>query len=237
MASITALDLIRRSMYLINALAAGEYPDDQDANDGLLTLNEMLSDLSTQTLAVYGTDNDEFVVTPGKFEYTYGLTGDFNVQRPVWVDDAYCIRGGVTTPVDLISIEEYNRIAVKSVSQPLIERAVWINSFPLSKFIMWPIPSEAVTFGISTRRVLTEVASLQTLISLPPGYDKMLRFNLAADLWPEYSNGTTDIQAVRETARKTLGRVKVANIADVASTFDDVPNVDGGGRSWDWRGG
>lgn len=232
--SITALDLIRRSLYLINGLAAGETPDAQTANDALQTLNEMVDGWSTQTLAVYGTANDEFSTVPGKSSYTYGVGGDIDVQRPVYVNDSYCVRNGVTTPVRVIDIMEYNEIPLKGTSQPLVERMMWTNIYPLSTVTLWPVPSEIVTIGLTAGRVLTNVPTLQTSISLPPGYLKALRYNLAVDLWPEYSNKLTDFKHIQFVAMQALGKIKVANMVDTEATFDSIPMVEGS-RSWDWR--
>jgi hypothetical protein len=234
--SIIASDLIRRSMYLIGALAAGENMGSVMANDALATLNEMIDSWSNETLAVYGTSNDEFPLIPGQAAYTYGIGGDFNVPRPVYVDDMYMIRQGVTTPVEIIPIERYNAIAIKSQSQPLVEKAYITNSFPLSIVSVWPIPSEANTLGFTSNRVLTLVTSLSDMISLPPGYLRALRYCLAVDLWPEYPNTTTDINTVKAIALKAKANIKTANMNDIEATFEDIPRVESG-RSWDWRGG
>jgi hypothetical protein len=63
-----------------------------------------------------------------------------------------------------------------------------------------------------------------------------MRYNLACDLWPEYSNKITDIERIERTAAQALGKVKVSNIVDSEATYDDVPMVESG-RSWDWRAG
>lgn len=233
-ATITALELITRSMRLINAVAAGELPTPEDANDALETLNELIDGWSTQSLSVYGTNNDEFQTIAGKSIYTYGVGGDIPETRPVFVNDAYCVRNGVTTHVRVVDIIDYNTISLKSTSQPLVERLVWTNIFPLSQVILWPVPSEIVTIGITSGRVLSNVTDLQQSIALPPGYLRALRYNLAVDLWPEYSNTTTDIAQIRDTARKSLGNIKVANADSSEMDFSSVPMVETG-RSWDWR--
>jgi len=234
--SIITSDLIRRSFYLINAVAAGEVPDDMMMNDALSTLNEMIDSWSIETLSVYGTDNDEFTLTPGKFNYTYGTGGDFNVQRPVYITDMYMIRQGVTTPVKIIPIEAYNAIAIKAQSQPLVERAYITTSFPLVEVNLWPIPSEANTIGFTSNRVLTNIPNLTTAIYLPPGYLRALRYCLAVELWPEYPNQATDIGTVKAIAIKAKANIKTANMSDIEMSFEDVPKVEAG-RSWDWRGG
>jgi hypothetical protein len=232
--TITALELITRSMRLINAIAAGEEPEPEDANDALQTLNEMVDGWSTQSLAVYATNNDQFTTTPGKATYTYGIGGEIDAQRPVFVNDAYCIRNGVTTYVRTIDITEYNIIPLKGTSQPLVERLMFINLYPLAEVTLWPVPSESVTIGITAGRVMTRVEGLQTKIILPPGYLRALRYNLAVDLWPEYSNKLTDITQIRQIANKSLGNIKVTNVDNAEMDYSSVPMVETG-RSWDWR--
>lgn len=233
--TITALELIARSMRLINALAGGDQPTSEEANDGLETLNELIDGWSTQSMAVYGEANDEFQTVPGVQTYTVGPGGTSGVEiRPVYLTDAYCIRQQVTTYIRVIDQIEFNTIPLKLTSQPLVERLMYINEFPLGQIILWPVPSEIVTIGMSTQRVLTNVADLQEVIALPPGYLRALRYNLAVDLWPEYSNKVTDINQIREIARKSFGNIKVANTTDAEADYSSVPMVETG-RSWDWR--
>ena len=234
--TIVAEDLFRRALYLIQALAAGETMEPDQANDAMAACNEMIDSWNTESLAVYGTDNDEFPMIPGKSQYTMGPGADFDITRPVFIDDMYMIRQGVTTPVRIITVEEYNSISVKGISQPLIERALLVNSWPNYKITLWPIPSEANTVGFTSKRVLTSIDSLAQVISLPPGYLRALRYCLAVELWPEYPNSVTDIAQVRATAIRAKQNIKVANMDDIVSSFSDIPRVEGG-RSWDWRGG
>lgn len=231
-ASITAYNLIRRSLYLINALAEGETPSAEQANDALDTLNELIDAWSTQELATYGPVADEFVLTPGLQDYTYGVGGTLNAQRPVYVTDAYCIRNGVTTPVRLVTDAEWNRISLKTQPGPVAEQCLWVNTYPLSTVQLWPIPDSAITLGFSANRVLTNVTSLQTTIALPPGYARALRYNLAIELWPEYSNRTTDIGQVRKTAVDSKREIKVANNVNVVATFGNIPGAE---AAYDWR--
>lgn len=236
---ITAVDLIRRSMYLINAVAAGETPDDADLNDALLTLNEMIDSLNLQTLAVYGSPNENWTLTPGQASYDWGLTAgatNFTSDRPAYVVNATCVRSGISTPVRVITQDEYDDIGLKSLSQPIVEQILYVNSFPLGKITCYPVPSEAVVLNLDTKRLLAGPLTLQSQIIMPPGYLRMFRYNLGVDLWPEYTNTTTDIASIKQIAKESLGKVKNSNNDITPSTFEDIPNVDSG-RNWDWRNG
>lgn len=235
--TITAIDLIRRSMYLINAVAAGEIPATADLNDALITLNELVDSLNLQSMATYASPNENWVLTPGKSVYEWGVGAvapDFTSDRPVFLNNVTCVRNGFTTPVDIITQEQYDSISLKSIQQPLIERVLYINTFPNGRLTCFPVPSEAVTLNVNVNRQLNGPLTLQSVLALPPGYQRMLRYNLAVELWPEYTNTTTDIQSVKAIAKEALGKVKVANDSVPTSSFADIPGVEIG-RSWDWR--
>lgn len=237
MQTITTIDLIRRSMYLINAVAAGEIPDDADLNDALLALKEMLDGWNIQNLAVYASPVENFVVTPGQATYNWGATAGptgITSARPVQVENVTCVRNGVSYPVTLISQDEYDEIPVKATPGALIDRLLYVNSFPLGKVTLYPVPTEAVTLTMNTLTQLNDSLTLQSTIALPPGYLRAIRYNLAVELWPEYTNSSTDIAAVRKEAMTALGDVKRANFVATPSSFSDIPNVDCIG--YDWRG-
>lgn len=235
--TIAAIDLIRRAMLLINAIAAGEMPSGGDLNDGLLTLNEMIDSWNLQTMAVYSNSNENLVLIPGQASYDWGVTagvGGFTTERPVFLHNATCVRAGLTTPVQVITQDEYDRIGIKGLSQQLVERVLYINSFPLGKLICYPVPSEAVTLNVDVGNQLVGPLTLQDDIALPPGYLRALRYCLAVEMWPEYSNSNTDINQIRATAAAAFGKVKVANSNVDTSTFESIPGVECS-RDWDWR--
>lgn len=237
--TIITSDLIKRSMYLISAVASGETPDDADLNDALITFNEMIDSLNLQPLACYAKVNEDLTLIPAQASYDWGTTAGvtgFTSERPIYLEDVTCVRNGITTPVEVITQQQYDLISLKSTSQPLVERVLYVNSFPLGKLICYPIPSEAVILNVMVNRQISGPATLQTLLAYPPGYQRMLRYNLAVELWPEYPNATTDIASIKRIAKEALGVVKLANQDLTPSRFDNVPGVDMG-RSWDWRAG
>ena len=236
--TITAIELIRRSMLLINAIAAGETPVDGDLNDALITLNELFDSWDLQPMAVYSSPNENWVLTPGQAVYDWGITagaGMFTSERPVFINNVTCVRAGLSTPVVVLSQDEYDSISLKTTSRPVIERIRYVNSFPLGQITCYPVPTEAITLNFNVNRQLAGPVSLQSALALPPGYMRAIRYNLAVELWPEYVNASTDINSIKMIARESFGKVKISNTEDTPSSFDDVPGVGGGGRNWDWR--
>ena len=237
--TITAYDLIRRSMMLINAVAAGETPSDADLNDALLALNEMIDSQKLESLVGYQLAPETRTLTPGKSVYRWGTSvppgnNDFLSEQPVWINGATCIRNGISTPVEIISQEDYALIPIKATPCPVVEKMVFIGGAANNAtVILYPVPTEAVTLSINTATIISGPIDLQTEIALPPGYLRMYRYCLAVELWPEYTNPSTDIAAIKTIAKEALGKLKVAHIDTPYARFDDVPGVDG--QYWDWR--
>lgn len=78
--STTAMDLVVSALRSINALEAGEIPNQNDASDALQTLNDMMESWSTDKLFVYAGVENLLSWTPGQYQYTVGnpVGGNFS---------------------------------------------------------------------------------------------------------------------------------------------------------------
>lgn len=221
----TALDLISGAMRLFGALASGEEPTPEEAQDGLSALNDLLEDWSLQNLAIWGSVNQSFTTSPGVSTYTIGTGGTFNVPRPVDIFGAYCTVGGVDYPIDPIDQDRYNRIALKTQQQQIIEQLLYINEVPLGIIILWPTPAAAVPLVLSLKEILTSVPNIATTLVYPPGYAKALRYALAVDLSSEFGKiASPDVLGIAKTSKGTL---KVANMKTPVMRFDGILTGEG----------
>lgn len=216
--AIIVSDLITSSMRLIGAIATGETPTADEARDGLLVLNDMLENWSAERLSVWGTANETFSTVAGQAVYTIGPAGDFNTTRPVYITDAYCTFGGVDFPVSIWGQEEYNRISLKSMQQPIVEKLLYVNDAPLGLITLWPVPSQVIPLVLSTGQVLTNPVTLATSLTGPPGFTKALRFCLAVEYAAEF--GVSPPAIVVQIAADSKGDYKRANMVPVVSTYD-----------------
>jgi len=221
----TALDLIKGAMRLIGAIATGETPTADEANDALNTLNDVLEGWSLEGLAVWGSSNQTFNTVPGQKLYTVGPGGNFNTDRPVNVFGGYCTFGGVDFQIEVVDQLAYNRIALKSQQQPIIEQMLYVNENPLGFLTLWPVPSNVIPITLSCGRILTQIPNLATSLVYPPGYAKALRYSLAVHLAAEY--GMVPAVDVATIARDSKGNIKNANMTPPVMTFDSVLTDDG----------
>lgn len=231
MPTIVAQDLFRRSLILINAIGQGDVPEIEMMNDTMRTFNEMLDNWSTETLSVYGQNQYSLPLLAGVGTYTWGDGGTIDLDRPVHVVDANFRVNNTVTPVRIEGQDMFNAISSPADSAVIVERLTYINSYPLGTLKVWPIPmSDNTGLQVVTRRILSSITNLQQLIDVPPGYTKALRFNLAVDLWPEYSNPQTDIETIKRLAQDSKADIQRANSTDIEMSFSDIPGVGGVGE-------
>lgn len=223
---IVVSDLIKSSMRLIGAIATGETPTADEANDGLLVLNDMLENWSTETLSVWGSSNQTFALVPGQSIYTIGPLGNWNTDRPVDINDAYMTFSGVDFPVKCINQEEYNEINLKSMQQPIVERLLYVNEFPLGRVTVWPVPTQANNITLTMNRILDFPVALGDVLTGPPGFTKAIRYCLAVELAPEF--GMEPSPTVVSVAADSKADYKRSNMPEVVAQYDaalTVPQV------------
>lgn len=189
---MTARDLITRTFRLISVLASTEVPTANEANEALLSLNEMVDSWSNQQLLIPSKVQEVFPLVASQQSYTMGVGGNFNTSRPQKIENA-SIRTttGSTTydlPIEIINQDKWATITIKNVSSALPTKLFEQNTYPLDTIYLWPMPSDASkSVVLWSWKPLTTFTSLDTVVSLPPGYSKMIRYNLGVELAPEYS--------------------------------------------------
>ena len=222
----TALDTITGAMRLLNVIAANETATGSDAALGLQVLNEMLEDWSTQDMAIYTPVDQQFVLIPGTATYTLGPTGTWVGFRPIKLDQARVTWNLIDYSVPLIDNASYNNIAFKLQTGVLPLALNFTGNMPNAMITLWPIPTQALPIFITSDQLLAQIPAVTTVLSLPPGYSRALRFNLAKDLQDEYGKQMTD--TALQLADRALGHIKRANISPVPANFDPA-FTDGGG--------
>lgn len=204
----TALDSIKRAMRLLGVLSIGETPTDDEAADGLTALNAMLESFANDKQVIYAPTLDTIAWAPSTSSYTVGPTGTVATVRPVTLlTSCYFVWGGVSYPLEPITVDEYNQISLKGLNTT-IPQYIWCNpTFPNSTITLWPTPSTAISVALWSNKVLLSIPTVTTDLPLPPGYRDFIDYNLAERLAPEYQVQVP--MAVAKQAmltRKTIAR-------------------------------
>ena len=207
----SAGDIINGSLRLIGVLAEGETPSSETANDALVILNELIQSWSTESLSIFSTQDQIFTWTSGNISRTLGPSGNFVGQRPIQLDDSTYFRdpaSGISFGIKIISQQQYNGIAVKTVTSTY-PQVMWVNmTYPDIEMYVYPVPTKALEFHFVSFEPLTEATALASEMAFPPGYLRAFRYNLACELAPEFGvEPSRQVQRIAMTAKRTLKRI------------------------------
>jgi hypothetical protein len=217
--SYTAGDQINGALRLIGMLAEAEEPSAATANDALNVMNQMIDSWSTERLAVYSTQDQIITWLPNLVSQTLGPTGDIIGERPILVDDATYFRdpsSGISFGIKLINQQQYDGIAVKSVTSTY-PQVMWVNmEYPNIRMTVYPVPTKVLEWHIVSVSPLTQPAQFSTQLSFPPGYMRAFKYNLACELAPEFGvEPSPTVSRIAMTSKRNLKRIN--NPDDVMS--------------------
>jgi hypothetical protein len=211
----TAGDIINGSLRLLGVLAEGEVPSAETSQDALRAMNQMIDSWNTERLSVYATQDQIFMWPAGQLSRTLGPSGDFIGNRPVLLDDSTYFKDpgtGVSYGIKFINQQQYNGIAVKSVTSTF-PQVIFVNiTHPDIEMFIYPRPTADLTWHFISVEELTQPATLATQLHFPPGYLRAFRYNLACEMAPEF--GTEPSSQVRRLAMSSKRNIKRINNPD-----------------------
>lgn len=226
----TIRDVVTRSLKLIEEVGAGQEVTGEQATDGLASLITMVDGWSIQNKLVFTETRENFSLTVNDPDYTIGSGGDFNTTVPIEIEAAF-VRdaSGNDTPLEIIGAEEYANIPNKSQSG-IPAKMYFDGNYPLATILIWPVPNQASSIYIYSKKPLSNFSSLDDVLSVPSGYERAFIYNLAIEIAPEY--GKTPSPVVIKIAGESKKALESAN-----STNDTVIlSVDSAlmtGSTWD----
>jgi hypothetical protein len=241
---MTVLDLIKRSMRLLGALNVGDPPTNEEAQDGLTALNALVEGFATERLLMFTSTRQLFNLTSGKQVYAIGpgaVSPDWTAARPEYIDAAGLILFNsdpsqvIERPITVLRTDrEWAAIRAKSLSSDLPTKLFYDHGYSASGaglVALWPNPSAANQIALYTPTAVSQFTALTQTISLPPGYARMLPYNLAVEWAPEFDKEPS--QVIVAVAMESKANVKRANVA-ITPLRMDLPRGDRGG-SWDYQ--
>ena len=220
----TAQDLIQAALEELGVYAPGETLTAADSSRGLWALNAMLDSWSNESLACFALQTYTLPLVVGKQSYTIGAGGDLSTNRPIslkygpgaaFVTDAT----GNRYPVDVIPQDQWNQIGLLSSTSQIPTMLFYDPQYPLGVLNVFPVPTIQYGLTFEANLPFADFATLQTVMSLPPGYQDAIQHNLAIRLHPYFKNGPINPLLV-ELASTTKAAVKRSNLKLNVARYD-----------------
>lgn len=212
----TAQSRINRAMRLVGALASGESPSADETTDVLAALNGMLDAWRNERLMVYAIQDEALSMTGGDGSYTIGPSGDLNTTRPVKIESAFVRSNGVDYPVDPLTASEYAAIPDKASQSYIPEWFYYAPTMATGTLKLYPVPSASNTLYLQTWVPLASIHSAETTVTLPPGWEDAIDYNLAVRIAPEFEKNPSAI--VLQIAAETKAQVKRINAVTIKAS-------------------
>ena len=204
----------------------------QEAADGLYDLNSMLDAWGIEKLMVYQVQQSSYSWAASAGSKTIGSGGDFDTTRPTRIEPAgnfFRTSGSLDYPLAVYPREQYDRIVQKTTGGSIPEFLFYDDGFPTRTLYAYPIPSETLTLYLNTWKPLQSFSGLTTTISLPPGYQAAIEWNLAIWTAPRYGKSAVEsAKGLKEMAALLKSNIKNVNYKAIVSSLD--AGLVGGGR-------
>lgn len=234
--------ILTRAVRLLGAVAQGTPLMAGDAADALTALNGMLQAWNLESLLVFTENFDAYNLVPGQQIYTIGPTGNIAVpaqQRPT---NLYQVQLQVTDvtpnlfrPIDIINDEEWADLRIQQISTAYPTKLYNDGDFPNSGLYLYPIPTMAYKLILWTWNQLSVITDINGDLSLPPGYERAIIYNLAVEIAAEY--GRTPSPQVIQIANDSLALIKRSNHSNSTLKCDAAVLSGRDSRAFNWRTG
>lgn len=221
----TALDLINSAAQSIGVLRKSEDLDNDEASDGLVALNRMISSWSNDSLLIYARTLESFTLATSSLSYLLGPSQTLNTTRPVKIVHASIRSNGTDYDLEIIGAEEFESIPVKSVQGSPSDVMTYDNGYPYMTLRFYTLPAVGDILRLLSEKVLTSFSALDTTVDLPPGYEEAIQYNLAFRLVPTY--GVPMPPEILLMAKESLGSIKLA-----VAKNRPMPHLPSGGQPY-----
>lgn len=181
----TWLDLLNQSLILCSMRASGEAVDAALIQDTLATARQMLSAWQLDSLLVYQIARQVVTITTSQ-TYTVGVGGTINIPRPVrlyavnWRDESQT--PALELPLDPLGDQAYQDLRVRETVASMPTRFYYDHAYPLATLFLWPKPTLTKKLVLFPWKQVDANIALSDTVTLPPGYERMIVYNLALEL-------------------------------------------------------
>jgi hypothetical protein len=221
----TASSIIIRGLQLIGDKVVGDTLTTPEQTTYLAVLNSLLDSLRIDKLMVFRIIESAFTLTTTARTYTIGTGGNFNIERPDRLEDtSFILYQSAEYFVQLV--DEATFTAQQTTGQTQMPRRFYYDrAFPLGNIYFDFIPDKAYDFHLKSWSALQQFATINDVMTLPAGYQRMLESNFAMEVAPGYMSASPELVKI---AKESKAKIMAANTRTTYLTLD--PSVTQGRR-------
>ncbi len=223
----TFADLATDALLDLGVIAAGETPDTDDLLNALRAMNRLVDQWAAERLNIYTVTATTWPIVSGTQDYTVGAGGDINVPRPIYVDRVTFSYLPSTIAIELplgkLTDNDWAGVTLKTLTSTLPRSFYYNPTFPLGMLKLWPIPvspPSALTGVLYAPEQIGEFLAINTVVSLPPGYRRMIVKNLAVEMAASYQRNLAPELMMAASEAKSV--VKRSNVKMQDMSFDNA---------------
>ena len=196
--------------------------------------------MSANALATVASPETMTFTIPGDFGYD-SSTGAI-IQRPLRITNAFtriAVAGqsNLDYQIRIQTQDKYTAIGLKTLPLPWPTDLFYNETYPLGTLYFYGNPSMAGELHLWTDQIFSEFATTNQSISLPQGYSRAIKTNLALELAAEYGKAVSPPLAQRARESKNMLKALNANPAVEAFFDQDIVRSRRIDASWIMYGG
>jgi hypothetical protein len=211
-------DLITQAFVNLGVIQPGEGITTSMQTDAQTRLNQLLSSLSTEQLTAFNQVKQSFSLVSGTAEYTLGAGGTFPTTGSLRAVKVTSWRAYYSTILSgggpVLPMDQYGAIAQQQAGEVTsIPKAVGADTaYPLIHVRVFPPPSNTPgTIELAYYTPVTQISDFTVAISLPEGWEEMLQWGLAVQLYSQYARPGQTIEVIASNAQNAKASIVAQN--------------------------
>lgn len=222
----TVRTLIRDALTTIGASSPAETSiNPNNAQYCLRLLRNMTDAWKAERLFIYLVNRTTYPIVAGKGQpgnpYTIGPGGDFNQQRPIWIQNAGIItnpgsQNEFELPLTIYTDDQWAQVGLKRSPTTLPVSMYYDYAFTSERgnIFFWPVPTiTSIRLALYCPLAVEALDDLDAEVIYPPGYQDALHFNLAVRLCPGFSRPVDpDVRRMADDAKAVVMRSNVRTL-------------------------
>jgi hypothetical protein len=243
----TVREIIQAAMRKVSIIQPGEVPTDSDLDISVESMAGLIDSWSNDRLMIYTINPYYFVAVPSQQEYTLGPGGDWDIERPMQIQEAYVnynsqitgtpgnwiitnVSNTAALPIAQANDSQWASIPIKQLTAVFPTIMYDNGNYPLRTIYLYPIPTQYQVIALWLWQPLDYYDTIDDQVAFPPGYERALIYNLAVELAPEFGKLVPeDVLATAINSKMTL-----AAINSSPQTMSHDRSLGQSGSVWNW---